>query len=252
MTDSRGRGGGGPEPDHAGSHWWDSSRPRVDAERERQVELALMIEAAGFDPDDPGVREVVRMLEDVCMGTLVNMRAKGTLFREVRSLGMWTLPPVPANWATHCHEVFTETSVTAARRFVMKKIIDWIPEQASMITYFINYGLFTFKPIYKAFCDQAAETDRLVLTESDNVHQLFKNDCQQPALEDQVIDRMVMVETLTLMEDPRLAEIVVLLVQGKTKAQVSRELNISPATVYRAIAAFRDKLGDNGFQGRSK
>lgn len=248
MADAKAGVSGGMGAQPAALPWWDPGRqPHLSEEIEAQVRLALMIRAAGFDPADPEVHQVVTWLENLCAGTLTNMRREGRLFRKCASLNMRSLPTAPDSWPLDSGEVIAETSIAAAREFVTEKIMTWLPERASMPTFFVNCSLFTFERIYRAYRRQKDLDEGQVLRDGVDVVNLFDERSQLSASDGQTVDRLVILEILRLQGDSRIAEIVAGLAQGKTKVQIAKELGIAPATLYRAIADFRNKLRTAGF-----
>lgn len=240
------QGPGGGRAEHQARTWWEVDPARLAPRLQADLEVVKELAAAQFDLADPGVASWVEGATKLCAGTLENLRKDNKLFPACRRLGMLSLPAPPTAWAREARRIIAVTASLAAPRFVTEKIIDWLPEESALSTFFINTSLFDFEKVYRSFCREEGSGSNVVFFRDDeNVEELFP--ARDAGPEACALDRISLLDAITLMGDPMLAQIIVRIVGGMSREQIAADLNTNTKKIYRVLEEFRQKLNECGF-----
>ncbi|MBV9313367.1 MAG: hypothetical protein JO100_06365 [Pseudonocardia sp.] len=158
--------------------------------------LAQRFKEIDYDLAHPEAQLLADHLQQLGIGTLVNMNKNQSIFRRCRSLTHGALPPPPDTWRTESNRVIIETIRTAIPRFITKSMREWDPKRASLATFFVNYCLIVFKTIYERFC--AEETPGECERPRDNVVALFDSRYSHRDAQEYVLARAAVREMVAL------------------------------------------------------
>ncbi|MFC5062156.1 sigma factor-like helix-turn-helix DNA-binding protein [Actinomycetospora atypica] len=219
----------------------------ADRRLEADAELVAMLRKEG-DPNGRAARDLAQALGELGVGALSSMARNGRLFGVLSQRGRGLERPPSEYFDEEQSLIFMSVGV-AVQRFMNQEIYGcgWSPTKgASVQTWFVGACLDQFANEYRRFRAQRRTRDELI---GDNLDLLEKDGgargwsravaAEDPALT--VLDRMELEHILDQMY-PLEREIVLLVGQGWSRQEVSRELGISNRKVRSTLERLRDRL----------
>lgn len=208
---------------------------RFQEEADRKIVHALA--QVNYDLGHPLSQILAQRLLEYGVGTLLNMARDDRLFRRCESLVRSTLPAPPPTWRAEAPTVVTMAVHAAIPRFIGRGLAIWDPDKASLLTFFVNYCLLTFKDHYLTFCRQEARQAR----ESPvfNVAEWAEDRAAPDDVEATALARVTLGEITATIGDSNFTEFARLSMAGHTHAQIAEELGMSARTLKRRVSDWR-------------
>jgi hypothetical protein len=197
-----------------------------------------------YDLGHPEAQQLADHLQNLGIGTLINLKNEGKLFSRSLSLAPGGLPETPEAWDRESTRVIVVAVRMAIPNFITKSMPDWDPSQSAIDTYFVNYCLLKFRTAFAQFCRE--ESRASFETPSSNIIEFESRRSAADNVEDIVIARETLREMVAEVGSTQFAEYVKLALEGKTQAQSAAALGISQSALNRRVREWRETLGGSG------
>ena len=212
--------------------------------------IADRLRQISYDLGHPEAQQLADHLQDLGIGTLINLKKEGKLFTRSLSLAPGGLPEPPATWDRESTRVIVVAVRMAIPDFITTSMRDWDPSRSAVNTYFVNYCLLKFRTAFAQFCREEGRSS--IETPSENIIELESRRSAADNVEDIVIARETLREMTAEVGSAQFAEYVKLALTGMTQAQSAAELGISESALNRRVRGWRETLGGSGrFTARS-